>query len=358
MTRRSLTAWRVVHRWTSLLCTAFLLLLCVTGLPLIFHDEIDAALVPPAPLPAVPAGTRPLSLDALVARAVRAGEVPLYISFDSDRPVVNVTGAPAPEAPAGAMRFQSLDRRTGAVLPPRRVAATAWLLRLHTDLLLGEPGELFLGAMGVVFVVALISGVVLYPPFTARRRFGAVRHERRGRTRRLDRHNLLGIVTLAWAAVVGLTGTANTLAGPVTTLWKRRELTTIADPRATPPPLAQRASLDAAVARVLAAAPGTRVQFVAFPGAAYSSARHYAVYLQGGTPLTARLLTPGFVDATTGQLDALRPMPAYMAALLLAQPLHFGDYAAWPMKLLWAALDLLAIAVLWTGLRLWFGRRE
>ncbi len=356
MARRGLTAWRVVHRWTSLACTAFLLLLCVTGLPLIFHDEIDRALAPPTPLPAAAPGAR-LSLDALVARAVGPGEVPLYLSFDTDRPVANVTSAPTPDAPASAMRFTSLDRRTGAVLPPRRVAATAWLLRLHTDLLLGEPGELFLGAMALVFVAALVSGVALYPPFTARRRFGTVRHKRGGRKRRLDRHNLLGIITLAWAAVVGLTGTANTLAGPVTALWKRRELAAIADPRATPPPIAQRASLDAAVARVLAAAPGTRVQFVAFPGTAYSSARHYAVYLQGTTPLTARLLTPGFVDARTGRLDALTPMPAYMAALLLAQPLHFGDYAGWPMKLLWAALDLLVIAVLWTGLRLWLGRR-
>lgn len=358
MTRRDLTAWRAVHRWTSLACTAFLLMLCATGLPLIFHDEIDAALAPAAPLPAIPSGVHPPSLDALVARAL-AGltEVPLYLSFDTDRPVVNVTSAAAPDAPAAAMRIQSLDRRTGAALPPRGATATAWLLRLHSDLLLGEPGELFLGAVGVLFVAALVSGVVLYPPFTARRRFGTVRHARGGTTRRLDRHNLLGIVTLAWASVVGLTGTVNTLAGPITALWKRHELVTIADPRATPPPLAARASIDAAVARVLAAAPGTRVQFIAFPGTAYSSARHYAVYLQGATPLTARLLTPGFVDARTGRLDALRPMPAYMVALLLAQPLHFGDYAGWPMKVLWAALDLVTIAVLLTGLRLWLARR-
>ena len=55
-------------------------------------------------------------------------------------------------------------------------------------------------------------------------------------------------------------------------------------------------------------------------------------------------------------MDAVRPMPWYMKALLLAQPLHFGDYGGMPMKLLWAALDLLTIGVLVTGLRLWLGR--
>jgi hypothetical protein len=38
---RSVRLWSIVRRWTSLVATAFLLLLCLTGLPLIFHQEID-----------------------------------------------------------------------------------------------------------------------------------------------------------------------------------------------------------------------------------------------------------------------------------------------------------------------------
>jgi len=43
MTPRSLRRWFVVHKWTSLVCTLFLLMLCVTGLPLIFWS----AMAPP-----------------------------------------------------------------------------------------------------------------------------------------------------------------------------------------------------------------------------------------------------------------------------------------------------------------------
>jgi uncharacterized iron-regulated membrane protein len=32
--------WYWVHKWFSLVCTLFMLLLCDTGLPLIFHHEI------------------------------------------------------------------------------------------------------------------------------------------------------------------------------------------------------------------------------------------------------------------------------------------------------------------------------
>ncbi|WP_078672886.1 PepSY domain-containing protein [Chitinophaga eiseniae] len=36
--------WFNWHKWSSLICTLFLLMLCVTGLPLIFHEELDKIL--------------------------------------------------------------------------------------------------------------------------------------------------------------------------------------------------------------------------------------------------------------------------------------------------------------------------
>lgn len=356
MRRGTITSWMRVHTWSSLICTAFLLMLCVTGLPLIFHDEIDAVTNPRAPLPAVAPGTPPLGLDALLARALaeRPGEVALYMSFDEDRPVVNVTTGPAPDASPAAMTFRSLDARTGEVLPPAQPGIMDTVLQLHIDMMLGLPGELFLGVIGLVFLVALVSGVVLYAPFTARLRFATVRTDRSPRVRRLDRHNLLGITTLAWAVVVGLTGSVNAFVTPITDIWKADQLASLAAPGSAVP--ANLSSLEAAMAKATRAAPGKRVQFVAFPGVTFSTTRHYAIFTQGTTPLTKRLLVPAFVDASTGRLDAVRAMPWYMQALLLAQPFHFGDYAGLPMKLLWAALDLLTIWVLVGGLRLWLGR--
>ena len=40
----SIRGWYLVHKWTSLVSTLFLLMLCITGLPLIFYHEIDHAL--------------------------------------------------------------------------------------------------------------------------------------------------------------------------------------------------------------------------------------------------------------------------------------------------------------------------
>ncbi|PAX08385.1 peptidase [Sphingomonas lenta] len=333
-------------------------MLCVTGLPLVFHDEIDAAFAPEQALSPVPEGTKPLDLDTLLARALadRLGEVPLYLSFDTDRPVVNVTSGPTPDAPEHLMRFQSLDARTGEALPPHPPGVTDVLLQIHKDMMLGLPAELFLGLMGLLFVAAVVSGVVLYVPFMARLRFGTVRADKSARVRRLDRHNLFGAATALWAVVVALTGSINAAVIPITEVWKRDQLAAIAGAASGEAVSVRPGSVQAALDAAMRAAPGMRPQFIAFPGVSWSSDRHVAVFLQGATPLTEKLLTPAFVDARDGSLDAVRPMPWYMQALLLAQPLHFGDYAGLPMKLLWALLDVMTIVVLWTGLRLWSRR--
>lgn len=353
-------AWSAVHSWTSLACTAFLLVLCVTGLPLIFHDEIEGAFAEEW-APASPDGPL-LSYDEVLtaALALRPGEVPLYVSFDEDRPVVNVTTGPSPGAAPSEMRFASFDRTSGALVPPPGEAGGVldWLLQLHTDLFLGLPGMLFLGAMGLAFVTAIVSGVVLYAPVMRKHAFGTLRTRRARRVRWLDWHDLLGVSTVAWASVVGLTGVVNTLETPIQEAWKAGALSDLTEGREALPAPRALAPLGAAVARAEAEAPGMTLQFVAFPGTAYSTDRHYAVFLHGETPLTERLITPVLLDAETGALVGLREMPWYAKALSLSRPLHFGDYGGLPLKVIWAVLDLFTIGVLVTGLYLFASRRR
>lgn len=368
MTSRAVRTWYLVHKWSSLVCTAFLLMLCVTGLPLIFHDEIDA-LTEEAPRFGMPgvasSGTAPglLPLDAMLAKALaaRPGEVPTFMAFDNETPMMTITTAPRADAPPASMTIQLFDRSTGE--PMGKVAESGvmhFLLQLHIDMFLGLPAMLFLGAMGVLFAIAIVSGVVLYAPFMRKLAFGTLRTSRSTRLKWLDYHNLLGVVAVAWMVVVGLTGVINTLATPIMQAWQSGELAEMtrpyADREALPP--SRYGSLDKALASAREALPGNRPQFIAFPGGVYSSKHHYAVFFQGDTPLTQRLLTPALVDAETGTFTTARPMPWYNQALSLSQPLHFGDYGGLPLKILWAVLDLFTIVVLGTGIYLWLGKRR
>jgi len=117
-------------------------------------------------------------------------------------------------------------------------------------------------------------------------------------------------------------------------------------------------SLEAAVRAASAHEPQMRLGFVAYPGTLFSSAHHYAVFMRGTEPLTARLFKPVLVDAVTGEVTDRRELPWYVTALLVSQPLHFGDYGGLPMKVIWALLDVTTIVVLISGLVLWATRRR
>lgn len=360
---RSLRRWGAVHKWTSLICTGFMLLLCITGLPLIFHHEIDDLLHAEVKPVEVPPGTPRADLDRLMANAMAKapGEVPHFLVWDRDDPnamFVSV-GKSLASNPVDNLLIR-MDANTGEFLDAPDVTSrfTYIMLKLHTDMFAGLPGKLFLGLMGILFCVAIVSGIVVYAPSMRKLSFGVYRSRRTRVVRWLDIHNLAGILLVMWALVVGFTGVINTWADLVLKIWQfgqLAEMTAQYRDRTTPTNLSP---VQIAVDEAVKAVPGMQPSFVAFPGTIFTSKSHYAVFLRGDTPVTSRLLKPALVDAETGKLTDTRDMAWYVTTLFLSQPLHFGDYGGMPLKILWALLDVLTIAILITGIYLWLRRRK
>jgi uncharacterized iron-regulated membrane protein len=362
MKARTIRTWYLVHKWTSLVCTLFMLLLCLTGLPLIFHEEIEHA-TGTIPTPAeMPAGTALAPIDKIVvaAEAARPGEKVQYVSWDEHEPDLAFASLQVPGAPPDEFSVVIADARTAEIIaePDINSGFMAVMLQLHMDMFAGLPGKLFLGLMGLLLVTAIVSGVVLYAPFMRRLDFGTVRRARGARLKWLDLHNLVGIVTVAWLLVVGGTGVINTWADLVIQFWRYDQLQEMTAPYAGKPPLEKFGSLDAALATARAAVPDMTPSFVAFPGTLFSSTHHYMVAMHGDSPLTSRLIKPVLVDAETAALTETRDLPWYVTTLLVSQPLHFGDYGGLPLKIIWALLDLATIVVLVSGLYLWLARNR
>jgi uncharacterized iron-regulated membrane protein len=360
---RSLRRWGLVHKWSSLTCTAFMLLLCLTGLPLIFHDEIDDLLHDQVRPAEVPAGTACADLDRLLANALAntPGQVPHFLVWDRDDPnAMLVSVGPSITSDPTKNRLVRMDAHTAAYLDAPDVTGrfTYIMLKLHTDMFAGLPGKLFLGLMGILFCVAVISGIVVYAPAMRKLPFGTYRAGRARVVRWLDIHNLAGILLVVWTLVVGFTGVINTWADLVLKMWQFGQLAEMTAPYRDRLPPTRLTSVDQAVRTAAAAVPGMRPSFVAFPGSIFSSKSHFAVFLRGETPLTSRLLKPALIDAETGALTDSRDMPWYVSTLFISQPLHFGDYGGMPLKILWALLDIVTIMVLATGLYLWIRRRK
>jgi uncharacterized iron-regulated membrane protein len=364
MKTTTLRRWAWLHTWSSLICTLFMLLLCITGLPLIFHHEIGHLLGTEVETPAKADDTARVPLDQVLATARQLHPdrvVQFFFPDGEDSRQMHVTMTPTP-APTDDFRSVVVDARDGQVMAePRFDEGFMYVMfKLHVDLFAGLPGMLFLGAMGLLMVLAIVSGVVIYGPYMKRLPFGTVRRDRSPRLRWLDLHNLLGITTVVWATVVGFTGVVNTWADLLFKAWQHEVLTTLLAPYQGQPPVPPQAlapvqrSHDAALARV----PGHTLSFAAMPGTAFSSPHHITYFFKGDTPMTSRLLQPVLVDARTAEVTAAPPVPWYITALLVSQPLHFGDYGGRPMQILWALLDIVTIVVLGSGVYLWVVRRR
>lgn len=366
MKQKTFRNWYLVHKWTSLVCTVFILMLCITGLPLIFHHEIDHWLGYSADVPEIVADSAQADadadVDAIVADALarRPGETVQFLVADPDEPNALYVRLGTSVRSADISAFFTFDNRTGELVGdyPLGQGFMNLMLRLHVDMFAGLPGTLFLGFMGLLLIASVVSGAAVYGPHARKSGFGNVRRRRSSRLRWLDMHNLLGIVTLVWLSVVTITGVINTLSIPIFADWQTTQLAEMTERYQDDPPPQALADLDAVLAAAEHAAPDKQLSFMAFPGNEFASPHHFTAFMQGNTPLTSRLLSPVLIDAETAEVTASAQMPWTVSTLMLSQPLHFGDYGGMPLKILWAVLDLITIVVLVTGLYLWLQRRE
>jgi uncharacterized iron-regulated membrane protein len=355
----NLRRWRLVHRWTSLICSVNLLILCVTGLILVFHHEIEHLMGNEFDT-SYTEGQARLPLESLVgiARTANPGLEPKFVSFDPEEPGANFIFMSAP----GVRDFEDgrwvmLNGYTGAnqVLKPPEETLTGFLLKLHVDLFAGFAGQMFIGVMGLLFVASTVSGLVVYGPFMKKLAFGLLRFRRGTRIANIDLHNLLGVATLVWALVVGLTGAILSFSPLILTYWQQTELVSMIG-RHTEPMTGTPVTVDQAAQAGLAAFPGMEIAFIAYPGNEYASDRHFGVTVRGQTELTQKLLSVALVDAETGQLTETAEMPWYITALLLSGPFHFGDYGGLPLQIIWALFTIVTGVVTVAGFVVWVKR--
>ena len=361
MLLKTLKKWKWLHTWSSLVCTVFLLMLCVTGIPLIFYQEIHEWSGNEVKAPDLPDSAGFASMDAILAsaKALHPDLVVQFVFRDSDEDkswTVSLGKTPTSE---DDVKQVLVDSRTAQVLaqPKFDEGFMYVMFKLHVDCFAGLPGMLFLGFMGLLFVIAIISGVVLYAPFMRRLDFGTIRKETTVKLKRLDTHNFIGITALFWMLVVGVTGIINAWSDLVINYWQFDQMPAITAHYQGLPMPTTLASLQASVQAAQAEEPDMRLGFIAFPGTRFSSPHHYGMFMRGDNPLTSRLFRPVLIDAQTAKLTDSLEIPWYLTTLLISQPLHFGDYGGLPLKIIWLVFDLMTITVLWTGLMLWWKKR-
>lgn len=355
-----------LHRWTSLIATIPFLILCLTGTVLIFHEEIDSALghVPTAEARAEP--QRPLADSIANVLAAHPGERVLSVGIDPDHHpgvlLLVTTAVDETTFEHAKLRFADLvtAQPIGASDPDRTF--TGFLLELHAQWFVGPAGEVIGSLIALLVLLSLLSGLVVYAPYVKRIAFGSLRRGRGARLLQLDLHNFIGAIVLGWALVVTVTGFLLGFSTVALMVWQATELNAMRAEagRMAPvdhlrPPVGVDQAIAAAVAK---AGRGRRVTSAIFPNTSFSTPRHYTVLLTGTSGIDERLFTAAIVDAESGALVAHAEPPNYLKAIILSEPLHFGDYGGLPLKLLWTACTWLTLFITANGAWLWWSRRR
>ena len=360
----------VIHQWVSLVCALFLLLLTLTGLPLLFRNEINAwntVNLPPRGEPmalseiwaGLPQGT------AEVSQAFPTKEI-LAVTPDGEDGTlyfrVKERGGKASRAHMRMGGEQIMyDVRTGAVFDRKdrvyRSEAVQKFMHtmhiLHVRLGMEEGGRDFLAVMCVLAVISIVSGVYLYLPMMKTLAFGT-RRRRSSRVFWSDWHKLTSIFAGTWAVLMCVSGVFIVLYSVGMRDYQRTAHARAAEHFVVQTQDAPQISAEEAYARIAAEFPQKDVISMRLPTA---DSAYYIFQIAEPTvrPTDFALGTQVYLAAGGGE-PLLVPVPAWLTMAPFFLNMHIHNHELTAEKIFWALLILMTAAMIVTGIVLWLTR--
>jgi uncharacterized iron-regulated membrane protein len=351
---RAMSLLRVSHRWVSIVAGVLLLAITTSGAILLFEPELRQV-SHPARWDATHAD-RPVTLDAAATAArrayPRAGDPTRVVR---NRGVFQVALGETPET------LVNVDPGTGRVLGAARPerGVLGFLVNLHECGLTceGYPGSIaalnapmpdvgiqgvdkvtigsfVLATFGIVLLLLVLSGVVLWWPGVRswRRGFQVRRHKGRyGRD--YDLHKLVGVVALPFLGMWAITGMNFELP-------------------------------ERAVAAAQREADGGRFVGVNLPDPADAAATYLVWFSHGVDPIRYSDYPGGLgigVDRHSGRAEVLYGAPGRPLRQVAwgdwTTGAHFGMFMGWIPRLLWLVLGLTPLLLAITGMSTWLYKR-
>ena len=360
----------VVHQWVSLICALFLLLLTLTGLPLLFRGEINAWNTVNLP----PRG-EPMALRGIWA-GLPQGTAAVTQAFPT-KEILAVT----PDGEDGTLYFRVKDRggkagrshmrmggeqimyevRTGTVFNRQervyRSEAVQEFMHtmhiLHVRLGLEEGGRDFLAAMCVLSVISIVSGVYLYLPMMKTLAFGT----RRRRSSRLfwsDWHKLTSVFAGTWAALMCVSGVFIVLYSVGMRDYQRTAQMMAAEHFSAQEQSASLLLPEEALAQMQEAFPAKDIISMRLPTA--DSALYAFQIAEPTVRATDFALGTQVYLAAGGGEPFLVPVPAWLTMAPFFLNLHIHNHELTAEKIFWALLILMTAAMIVTGIVLWLTR--
>ena len=347
-------AW-LVHRALGLGFGALILVMSLTGGVLVMHHEVERLIEPGRHVIAAPAPGATRVPIADVVRAVAADAPAGY------RPLRYLLARDAAEterllfvAPDGRTRWTAIaNPYTSDILwrGADQSLFTSWLLGLHMHLRLGGWGHLVTGLAGVGLLLLGLTGLYIYRARWREIWRAPMRFNRGARAAFADLHRWLGLVSIYFSVMLGLTGAIYTI---------KVAPGQIAAPKPQLSPqfaVAHLAPIEPALAATRARFPDGELLRVSFPTAA--TAPLTVLVLHRDAPVWRKFSRIEF-DPATGAVRAVRDAAAAAVSekfSAMLAPLHFGFYGSPLVKWLYVVGGFSPALLAVSGTALWWLRR-
>lgn len=323
------------------------LILCVTGVILVWKDEIEGNQVK------VNSSYQNIELNeaySVVSNKVRSlyPDKRILSIFKDDNGLIQVRlGEPNQEKFKGALRksyyknaqefFKKENKNSKGLIE--------WLLELHRQLFLGGKGKLLVGFIGLILLFVLTSGAFIIPYFKGLK-------DKAGSRFKISRvHQKIGALTFSWLILITLTGVFLALNSTLIGLFLKGSLEQ------------QRSlvreeivyvehSLEDVINVVADNSKSYEIDFIAYPNTEFSLPLTYAFLLEKkGNQKIA------FVKSNKDLEISFVELPWYLKLLVISEPLHFGNYGGVGLKIFWTLFGLLAGVIPFTGLANYYYRK-
>ncbi len=346
-----LVVWRV-HRWLGLVGGALLILMSASGSLLVVHDEIERIIERPLHVAAVRPGATAVPLADIIRTAAT--------SAPASHQLFRIMPAAGPgdthrvlfRDPAAGTRWTAfVEPASGRLLwsGPDLSLFTSWLLALHMHLHFDRAGYGLTAVAGIALTLLALTGLIIHRDRIAQLWRHPFRLSLGWRVAMADLHKWVGLFTLYFPLVLGVTGT----------------IYCISALRAAPPKaVASRfdpaglAALEPMFAQARDRLPGGQVIRAQLP--AQAGGKVTVLLLHREAPVWQKFSRVEF-DAATGALRAVHAaheLPAGAQFRSMLAPLHFGFYGAPWVKWAYFVGGLAPGLLAATGAAIWWLRRS
>lgn len=345
-----LLVWRV-HRWIAFGFGALLVLMSATGSLLVLHHELEQVIEPQHHLVrdvAANAPLRPLGeLTAMISdyapsdfrlfRVLPAADARTTHKFLFLGPDQKTRWAAFVEPASGRIRWTGPDQRL----------FTPWLLHLHMHLRLDRAGYWITGAAGLALALLALTGLYINRDRVATLWRHPFRLRLGWRVALADLHKWIGVLTLYFPLVLGITGTLY--------VWAILDANPAAPAAVTLRP-ATLPALEPMQESARQHFPNAEVLRFQFPAEAHGAIT--VLLLHRTNPPWQKFSRVEF-EAQTGALRRVRDARAASAGeqfRAMLAPLHFGFYGAAWVKWAYFFGGLAPLFLSVTGVLLWWVR--